>query len=89
MVAERERVVQGGVLRPGQRHLLAVRDAERHRSWKPNWQRDERGEHNTGNGFSVTQSSSYISNQNYLTAVGSFTGSKSYYGTYDQSGDVL
>ena len=25
---------------------------------------------------------------NYLTAVGSFTGSKSYYGTYDQSGDV-
>jgi formylglycine-generating enzyme required for sulfatase activity len=36
----------------------------------------------------VTQISSYNSSQNYLTAVGSFTGSKSYYGTFDQSGDV-
>ncbi len=39
--------------------------------------------------FSVTQSSSYNSSQNYLTAVGSFTDSSSYYGTYDQSGDVF
>jgi len=38
--------------------------------------------------YSVTQSSSYDSNQNYLTPVGSFTGSSSFYGTYDQSGDV-
>jgi formylglycine-generating enzyme required for sulfatase activity len=38
--------------------------------------------------YSVTQSSNYNSSQNYLTAVGSYTGSKSYYGTYDQSGDV-
>jgi len=43
----------------------------------------------TANGdFSVTQSSSYNSSQNYLTATGTFSGSKSYYGTYDQSGDV-
>jgi len=42
----------------------------------------------TGNGYSVTQTSDENSNQNYLTAVGSFTGSESYYGTYDQSGDV-
>ncbi len=42
-----------------------------------------------GNGYSVTQSSSEISSQNYLTATGTFSGSASYYGTYDQSGDVL
>ena len=47
-------------------------------------------EANYDNGvFSVTQSSSYNGSQNYLTAVGSFTGSKSYYGTFDQSGDVF
>jgi len=40
------------------------------------------------NVFSVTQSSSYVSSTNYLTAVGSFTDSASYYGTFDQSGDV-
>ncbi len=39
--------------------------------------------------FSVTQSTSYNSRQNYLTAVGSFTDSASYYGTFDQSGDVF
>jgi len=38
--------------------------------------------------YSVTQSSSDDPNQNYLTTVGSFTGSASYYGTYDQSGNV-
>ena len=42
----------------------------------------------TGNGYSVTLSTSYSSGTNYLTAVGSFSGSASYYGTYDQSGDV-
>jgi formylglycine-generating enzyme required for sulfatase activity len=39
--------------------------------------------------YSVTQSTSYNSSQNYLTAVGSFTDSASYYGTYDQAGDVF
>ena len=38
--------------------------------------------------FSVTQSSSYSPSQNYLTDVGAFTNSASYYGTFDQSGNV-
>ena len=42
----------------------------------------------TGAGYSVTQSSSYDSNQNYLTDVGAFSGSGSFYGTFDQSGNV-
>jgi sulfatase modifying factor 1 len=45
--------------------------------------------YNTGSGFSVTQSSSYDSNQNYLTDVGAFSGSGSFYGTFDQSGNVF
>ncbi|MFM8866889.1 MAG: SUMF1/EgtB/PvdO family nonheme iron enzyme, partial [Ilumatobacteraceae bacterium] len=36
----------------------------------------------------VTQSSSFSSSQNDLTNVGAFTNSASYYGTYDQSGNV-
>jgi sulfatase modifying factor 1 len=43
----------------------------------------------TGAGFSVTQSSSYDPNQNYLTDVGAFSGSGSFYGTFDQSGNVF
>jgi formylglycine-generating enzyme len=44
---------------------------------------------NYNNGvYSVTQSSSYSSSQNYLTDVGAFTNSASFYGTFDQSGDV-
>jgi sulfatase modifying factor 1 len=43
---------------------------------------------NTGAGFSVTQSGDYDSNQNYLTDVGAFSGSGSFYGTFDQSGNV-
>ena len=38
--------------------------------------------------FSVTQSSTEVSTQNYLTPVRSFLRSPSYYGTYDQGGDV-
>ncbi len=38
--------------------------------------------------YSVTQSSVYESSQNYLTDVGAFTGSVSFYGTFDQSGNV-
>jgi len=41
-----------------------------------------------GGVYSVTQSSSYSSGQNYLTNVGAFTGSPSFYGTFDQSGNV-
>ena len=43
----------------------------------------------TGAGYSVTQSGDYDSNQNYLTDVGAFSGSGSFYGTFDQSGNVL
>ena len=38
--------------------------------------------------YSVTQSSSYSASQNYLTDVGAFTNSESFYGTFDQSGNV-
>ncbi len=44
---------------------------------------------NYNNGvYSVTQSPSYVSSQNYLTDVGAFTNSGSSYGTFDQSGNV-
>ena len=38
--------------------------------------------------YSVTQLSSSSSTQNYLTDVGAFTNSASFYGTFDQSGNV-
>ena len=40
------------------------------------------------NGYSVTQSLVYSPTQNYLTDVGAFSGSGSYYGTFDQSGNA-
>jgi len=44
---------------------------------------------NYNNGvYSVTQSDGYYTTQNYLTDVGAFTGSGSFYGTFDQSGNV-
>jgi len=39
--------------------------------------------------YSVTQSSSFSADQNYLTDVGAFSGSGSAYGTFDQNGNVL
>ena len=39
--------------------------------------------------YSVTQSSSFLLSQNYLTDVGAFSGSGSFYGTFDQSGNVF
>ena len=38
--------------------------------------------------YAVTQSSSYLSTQNYLTDGGAFSGSGSAYGTFDQGGNV-
>jgi formylglycine-generating enzyme required for sulfatase activity len=38
--------------------------------------------------YAVTQSSSLLAGQNYLTDVGAFTNSASFYGTFDQSGNV-
>lgn len=43
----------------------------------------------TGSGYSVTQNASQVSSQNYLTNVGAFAGSASFYGTYDQNGNVF
>ena len=43
----------------------------------------------TGAGYSVTQSPDYSSSQNYLTDVGAFSGSGSFYDTFDQSGNVF
>jgi sulfatase modifying factor 1 len=40
-------------------------------------------------GYSVTQSAAFSSSQNYLTDVGAFTDSASFYGTFDQSGNVF
>jgi len=45
-----------------------------------NWRKDNR--------FSTTQSTTYLAGQNYLTDVGAFTNSASFYGTFDQSGSV-
>lgn len=39
-------------------------------------------------GFAVTNSTSYSTTQNYLTPVGAFTLADSYYGTFDQGGNV-
>ena len=45
---------------------------------------------NYNNGvYSVTQDGTYSSSQNYLTDVGAFSGSGSFYGTFDQSGNVF
>ena len=45
---------------------------------------------NYNNGvYSVTQSGTYSASQNYLTDVGAFSGSGSFYGTFDQSGNVF
>jgi len=38
--------------------------------------------------FAVTQSSDYSESQNYLTDVGAFSNSASFYGTFDQSGNL-
>ena len=45
--------------------------------------------YDTGAGYSVTQSGDYDPDQNYLTDVGAFTNSASFYGTFDQSGNVF
>ena len=44
--------------------------------------------YSTGAGYSVTQSSIYSITQNYLTDVGAFSGSGSFYDTFGQSGNV-
>ena len=41
-----------------------------------------------GINFSVTQSATLLASQNYLTNVGAYSGSPSYYGTFDQDGNL-
>lgn len=41
-----------------------------------------------GNIYSVTQTNTFSSSQNYLTTAGAFTSSESPYGTFDQAGNV-
>lgn len=41
-----------------------------------------------GVNFSVTQNATLYATQNYLTDVGAYTGSPSYYGTFDQNGGL-
>jgi formylglycine-generating enzyme required for sulfatase activity len=40
-------------------------------------------------GYAVSGSTSYSSSQQYLTSVGAFTQADSYYGTFDQGGNVF
>jgi sulfatase modifying factor 1 len=42
----------------------------------------------TWSGYSVTQSATFSTNQNYLTDVGAFSGSPGAYGTFDQGGNL-
>lgn len=44
--------------------------------------------YNNASGFALTGSTMFSSSQNYLTPVGSYSQSSSFYGTFDQSGDV-
>jgi formylglycine-generating enzyme required for sulfatase activity len=41
-----------------------------------------------GGEYSLTQSSELVGAQNYLTDVGSYSGSSSFYGTFDQTGNT-
>jgi formylglycine-generating enzyme required for sulfatase activity len=45
--------------------------------------------YDSSTGYAVTASTSYSSNKNYLTDVGTYTSSASPYGTFDQTGNVF
>ena len=53
-----------------------------------NFNRDDFIANGFNGGYAVTNSGSYSSSQNYLTPVGAFTQADSYYGTFDQGGNV-
>ena len=53
-----------------------------------NFNRDDCIANGFNGGFAVTNSTAYSSSQNYLTPVGAFTQADSYYGTFDQGGNV-
>jgi formylglycine-generating enzyme len=41
------------------------------------------------NFYSITQSADFSSTQNYLTGAGAYPGSRAFYGTFDQGGNVF
>jgi formylglycine-generating enzyme len=53
-----------------------------------NFYRDDLVANGYDDGYAVTGSTTYVSTQNYLTNVGAYTQSASYYGTFDQGGNV-
>ena len=80
-----ERMVQGSVFRPDQRHVLDVPDAKQHRSHQHPFGHGENNANlydyfHTGNG-------GYTDATNWLTP-GRFAGSPGPFGTYDMGGDV-
>ena len=53
-----------------------------------NFYRDDGIENGFNGGYAVTNTTVYDGTQNYLTDVGAFTQAASYYGTFDQAGNV-
>ncbi|MCE9611559.1 MAG: SUMF1/EgtB/PvdO family nonheme iron enzyme [Chthoniobacter sp.] len=53
-----------------------------------NFSRNDGTPNGYNGGFAVTNSPSTVGTQNYLTEVGAFTQADSYYGTFDQGGNV-
>ncbi len=53
-----------------------------------NFYRDDGSANGYNDGYAVTGSTSYSSSQNYLTDVGAYTSALSYYGTFDQGGNL-
>src|SRR4051812_42132531 len=54
-----------------------------------NFNKDDGIANGYDDGYAVTGSTLYTSSQNYLTDVGAYTSSPSYYGTFDQAGNAL
>src|SRR5262249_12099633 len=54
-----------------------------------NFYRDDSLANGYNDGYAVTGSTAFSSTQNYLTDVGAYTLSGSFYGTYDQGGNVI
>ena len=54
-----------------------------------NFYRDDSLANGFNDGYAVTGSTSYISSQNYLTDAGAYTSAPSFYGTFDQGGNVV
>ena len=78
-----ERVVQGGVLQPDQRHVL---DYPTQSNTAPSNALSATGTNNAN--YNSGQRACFTDPTNYLTPVGAFASSPGPYGTYDMGGDV-